>query len=171
MPPDCQVRSFSYNTLECHDAQTEYSDDASLRHGQTASCNGCTMRSSGQRKLRMGLNAGMIILCTYPDKETATSEAKRLVELRLAACASILSTNSIFIWEGETEDVPECMVLFKTAADTAEELRAGIEQNHPYDVPEIIRVKPHSVNGSYLDWLVHSTRKLHSQPAKKIVLD
>ena len=111
----------------------------------------------------------MIILCTYPDKETAKSEAKRLVELRLAACASILSTNSIFIWEGKAEDVTECMVLFKTAADTAAALGAEIGQNHPYDVPEIIQVKPHSVNDSYLDWLVHSTRKPHSQPAKKTV--
>jgi len=113
----------------------------------------------------VGSYHGMIILCTYPDKKVAKSEAKRLIELRLAACASILRADSIFTWKGSIEEVPEHMAVFKTSADAAKELCVEIQQGHPYDTPEIIQVRPHSINKSYLGWLVNSTGKLRPNSA------
>ncbi len=100
---------------------------------------------------------GRILFTTYPDKETASKEARKAVERKEAACASILPVKSIYTWKGRLEEADECLVIFKTTSRKAPTLRRSLTSTHPYDVPEIIELSPDYVDEKYLTWIKEST--------------
>ncbi len=98
-----------------------------------------------------------VILSTYPDRESATKIADRLVRDRLAACVNISRVESIYSWQGKIENAPEFLALFKTTQANKDRLREQIEKTHPYQVPEVIEIAVPSINEPYLKWLAEST--------------
>jgi periplasmic divalent cation tolerance protein len=105
---------------------------------------------------------GCIILSTYPDQVLARNAARQVVESRLAACVNLVKIESIYTWKGKLEAADEYLAIFKTSSAAAENLKEVIRNQHPYEVPEIIELKPQSINKSYLDWLNTSTVTAHS---------
>jgi periplasmic divalent cation tolerance protein len=100
-----------------------------------------------------------VVLMTAPDAATAESLAARLVEARLAACASVLpGVVSLFWWEGEVQRAAEALVVMKTAADRVDALIARAQEIHPYDVPEVIALPIEAGLPAYLDWVRAETR-------------
>ncbi|MBI2185182.1 MAG: divalent-cation tolerance protein CutA [Thaumarchaeota archaeon] len=102
--------------------------------------------------------AGRLVFTTYPDEETASKEAKRLVEQREAACANIFKVRSIYTWKDKIEETDESIVIFKTTSRKASKLMGSISSKHPYDVPELIQVAPSKIGAKYLKWLTESTK-------------
>jgi periplasmic divalent cation tolerance protein len=101
----------------------------------------------------------MIIISTYPNKKSVLKTANAVVKKQLAACVNFTKINSIYIWKGRMEKTEEFLALFKTTTKASSLLKTEIKKLHPYKVPEIAEIKINSVNKSYFDWLVQSTRQ------------
>jgi periplasmic divalent cation tolerance protein len=95
-----------------------------------------------------------LLLCTCPDQATAGSLAEGLVGTGLAACVNILpGLMSVYRWQDQVETADEVLMLIKTTAARVAELTAHIEQQHPYDVPEVIASPIVGGLEAYLDWV------------------
>ena len=99
----------------------------------------------------------VIIVSTFPSKQSVTSIAKLLVEKKLVACVNITKISSVYTWEKKIENRDEYLALFKTTKKNQPTLKKELEKLHPYDIPEIAEINVDSINQSYLKWLVDST--------------
>ncbi|RMH14840.1 MAG: divalent-cation tolerance protein CutA [Gemmatimonadetes bacterium] len=100
-----------------------------------------------------------LVLVTTPDRETAESLARTLVEERLAACGNVVpGLRSIFRWEGEVQAEDEALLLLKTRVEHVERVGRRVAELHPYDVPEVVALPVCAGLGAYLDWVRFETR-------------
>lgn len=100
-----------------------------------------------------------VVLCTTPDKKSASTIAKALLQERLAACVSILKVEkSVYRWKGELVEEPEFLMVIKSAAGNSRGIMEKVARMHPYSVPEIISLKAHEVSGPYLEWVLGETK-------------
>lgn len=98
-----------------------------------------------------------MVLCTFPDIDTARQIGTSLVEKQLAACVNLVpGVESIYRWQGKTESAPEVLAVFKTTGAAYPAFATALAEAHPYEVPEIISLEPGAVDGSYLDWCLRS---------------
>lgn len=115
----------------------------------------------------------LLVLSTFPDRETALRIGNTLVEEQLVACASLVpGVESIYRWQGKIETSAEILVIFKTVAERYHQVEARIRQLHPYDVPEILAIDPKSGLPEYLQWVVENSQggtpaPVIETPAKK----
>jgi len=90
--------------------------------------------------------------CASPDE--ADRIARALVEKRLAACVSVLPrARSIYRWKGAVESEEEQLLVIKTSRELFAEVRAEIEKQHSYEVPEIVALPIVDGSQRYLDWM------------------
>ena len=100
----------------------------------------------------------ILIYCTVPDKKTAEKIAKVLVEEKLAACVSIVDKiQSFFAWDGNLCNEKELLLIIKTKRTNFDKIRFLIEEQHPYNVPEIIALPVVNCSEEYMRWLAHET--------------
>jgi periplasmic divalent cation tolerance protein len=96
----------------------------------------------------------VVVLCTLPPGDAASSIARTLVGERLAACVNLVpQVRSIYEWDGAIRDEPEQLALIKTTADGFAALRARLVELHPYDVPEVIALAADDGHLPYLGWV------------------
>jgi periplasmic divalent cation tolerance protein len=98
-----------------------------------------------------------IITTTYPDKESAKSVAKLLVEKRLVACAQIIPIESVYLWQGKIHDEEETMLIAKSKNLLFDKIIATIRENHSYEVPQIVQIPITDGLPEYLKWIADST--------------
>ena len=99
----------------------------------------------------------VIIVSTFPSKQSVTSIANQIVKKKLAACVNITKISSVYTWKGKIENQDEYLALFKTTKKNQSKLKKELQKLHPYDIPEIAEINVDSINQSYLKWLVDST--------------
>ena len=96
----------------------------------------------------------LIVLTTTSDLAEAETLASRLIEEKLAACVQVLPPmTSVYFWKGAIEKQTEHLLLIKTLDEKFEALQAFVQENHSYEVPEIVAVRAEQVSGSYLVWM------------------
>jgi len=96
----------------------------------------------------------IVVLSTCGSAEEAERIARLLTEKRLAACVNILpGIRSIYRWQGSIEDSAEWLLLVKSRRDLFAPLRAAMEKNHSYEVPEIVALAVVDGSPGYLGWL------------------
>lgn len=96
----------------------------------------------------------LVVLCTFPSPEQAREIGRTLVDRQLAACVNLIpAIESIYRWRGAVESATETLALFKTTAATWPEFEKTLTELHPYEVPEIIAVKPAEIAGTYARWV------------------
>jgi len=105
----------------------------------------------------------MIIISTYPNRQSVLKTANVVVQKQLAACVNFTKINSVYTWKGKMKKTEEFLAFFKTTSTSSSPLKTEIKKLHPYQVPEIAEIKINSINKSYFDWLVQSTRWNKSQ--------
>ena len=94
-------------------------------------------------------------LCSCPDEAVAQRLAGDLVRLRLAACVNIVpKIRSIYRWKDEVQDEGESLMIVKTTRVAYAELQSWLQQNHPYDVPEVLALPVRAGSAEYLDWVL-----------------
>jgi periplasmic divalent cation tolerance protein len=100
----------------------------------------------------------LVVLTSFPDAECARQAARVVVEERLAACVSLLpGTESIYRWQGAIETATEVLALIKTRAEWHDRLTVRLGELHPYEVPEILALRPDQVSPAYRQWLLAET--------------
>lgn len=100
----------------------------------------------------------LVVLTSFPDAETARRITRLLVEERLAACVSLLpGAESVYRWQGVVESATEILALIKTHADRHDRLTTRLGELHPYEVPEILALRPEQVSPAYRQWLLAET--------------
>ncbi len=100
----------------------------------------------------------VIIVSTFPDKQSITKIANQLVKKKLVACVNIIKISSVYTWKKKIENQSEYLALFKTTKKNQIILKKELRKLHPYDIPEIAEINVDSINQPYLKWLVDSTR-------------
>jgi periplasmic divalent cation tolerance protein len=105
------------------------------------------------------MNNVLVVLCTFPDVEKARQTGTALVEAQLAACVNLLpGIESIYRWQGAVERAGEVLAVFKTTSAAWPSFERRLRELHPYDVPEIVALKPEQVAESYARWVIGETR-------------
>jgi periplasmic divalent cation tolerance protein len=100
------------------------------------------------------MNELLLVLCTFPDLETAGQIGTVLVERQLAACVNLLpGVESIYRWQGEVVRAPEVIGVFKTTRSAYPAMAEALATLHPYEVPEIVACRPEAVAEAYLAWV------------------
>jgi len=100
-----------------------------------------------------------LVLNTMGSARQAKDLGRLLVEEGLAACVTLLpGCVSIYRWEGEVQEEPECLLLIKTVDERLDELERRLSTLHPYDLPEFVALEPAAVSEGYLAWLLEGCR-------------
>ena len=103
----------------------------------------------------------VLIYITTASEAEAKEIARSLLDARLIAAANILpGAVSLFRWQGEIEEKPECLLVAKTREELAEAAVRQAEELHSYECPGILVVPVASGNRAYLDWIAEETAAL-----------
>jgi periplasmic divalent cation tolerance protein len=102
----------------------------------------------------------VFVYTTYPSLVEAEAAGRALVEQRLAACVNILpGMVSHYRWQGAIERGEEVVMLIKTRAALAEQVRAAVKARHSYETPAILVLPIESVDQTYLQWILEGTEE------------
>jgi periplasmic divalent cation tolerance protein len=100
----------------------------------------------------------VVVLTTLGNPAQARQFVQRLVEERVIACGTILpGATSVYRWRGTVTAEDEVVVLMKTPRARWDALKAAVEANHPYDVPELLALPVVAGLDRYLDWVSSET--------------
>jgi periplasmic divalent cation tolerance protein len=103
------------------------------------------------------MNDLLIVFCTFPDIGKARETGTALVESQLAACVNLIpAIESIYRWQGKVETAAEVLAIFKTTPTAYPLFESRLRDLHPYDVPEIVALKPDEVTSAYARWVGES---------------
>lgn len=95
-----------------------------------------------------------VVLCTFPDIDSARKIGTHLVEQRLAACVNFVSgVESVYRWQGHVESAQEVLALIKTNAASLPALENEVQSMHPYECPEIVAIQTDIISERYATWL------------------
>jgi periplasmic divalent cation tolerance protein len=95
----------------------------------------------------------VVSLITAPT-DKARSIADVIVEGELAACVNIVPlVQSVYRWEGKIESDDESLLVVKTTEAAIPDLRARLDEVHPYDNFELITLNIEGGNQPYIDWI------------------
>lgn len=86
--------------------------------------------------------------------EAARLLAQQLIDKRLAACVQIQDgVRSVYRWDGKICDDTEVLLSAKTMSSDWERIETFIKAHHPYQLPEIVAIKPNECSKPYSDWV------------------
>ena len=103
------------------------------------------------------MNEIMIVLCTFPDLGKARETGTALVTSQLAACVNLIpAIESIYRWQGKVETSTEVLAIFKTTPAAWPHFESRLRELHPYEVPEIVALRPEQVTEPYARWVRES---------------
>ena len=101
----------------------------------------------------------IVVLSTCANEQEADRLAGLLLDLRLAACVSVVPhLRSHYRWQGAVESAEECLLLIKSSQPLFDALRAAIEGAHSYEVPEVLALPVLEGSANYLSWLQSNIR-------------
>lgn len=107
----------------------------------------------------MNKSEPVVAFSTVDSEKEAKKIAKALVEGRLAACVNIVpQITSVYEWQGEICEEGEFLLVIKTRSERLDELKAALEELHPYDVPELIACPIIDGLPDYLKWVMENTK-------------
>ncbi|PZR55331.1 divalent-cation tolerance protein CutA [Xylanimonas oleitrophica] len=99
--------------------------------------------------------AGIVqVTVTCDSAETLDAMVHGAVSARLAACGQVEGPlTSTYRWGGEVQTSTEWRATFKTTAARAGTLEEFLVEQHPYDLPEVLRTPVLGGEALYLDWV------------------
>jgi periplasmic divalent cation tolerance protein len=96
----------------------------------------------------------IVVLSTCASEDEAEKLARALIDQRLAACVNVIGgMTSYYRWKGNLETSAEWLLVIKTSRARFDELRAAIEKQHSYEVPEVIALPVVDGAPNYLNWI------------------
>jgi len=105
------------------------------------------------------MERAVFVYTTYPSLVEAEKAGRAIVERRLAACVNILpGMISHYWWQGALERGEEVVMIIKTRASLAEDVRQAVKDMHSYTTPAILVLPVESVDQAYLGWIMSETQ-------------
>ena len=105
------------------------------------------------------MERAVFVYTTYPSIVEAEEAGRALVGHRLCACVNILpGMVSYYWWQGAIERGDEVVMLIKTRASLAENVRVAVKDMHSYGTPAILVLPIESVDPDYHAWIEAETR-------------
>ncbi len=105
----------------------------------------------------MANSENIIIFITTKDNAEAETISRKLLDLKLIACANIIpGIQSLFRWEGKVDRAQEVLLVIKTKRAAFREIINRVKSLHSYEVPEIIALPIVDGNQDYLNWINES---------------
>ena len=101
------------------------------------------------------MNEFLIIKTTFSNKDQAIELSKKLIDLKLCACAQISKVESYYSWNQEIENSEEFELKIKTKSSLLSTIEQKIKQYHNYEIPQIISYNFLPSN-EYRSWLLHN---------------
>jgi periplasmic divalent cation tolerance protein len=92
------------------------------------------------------------VYITCPDEVSAQKIAEALLAEQLIACANYWAIQSIYTWNGETQQGQEYALLLKTTQGCLSMVQQVVKALHPYDIPCIEHYPVQAVR-DYADWV------------------
>lgn len=97
----------------------------------------------------------MVVLSTAPDKKTAKKLSKKLIK-NGSACVNLLGkVDSFYFWNDKLKTTREYLMLIK---GRYKKIKKIIKKYHPYEVPEILALKPKKIEKNYKIWLKQNSK-------------
>jgi periplasmic divalent cation tolerance protein len=104
------------------------------------------------------MERAVFVYTTFPSVVEAEKAGRALVDAQLAACVNILpGMISVYRWQGAVERAEETVMIVKTRASLAEQVRTSVKATHPYDTPAIVVLPVESADDRYFAWILDST--------------
>lgn len=94
---------------------------------------------------------------TLDTEKNALKLANEIVKNNLGACVQIQKIISVYPWDNKIHNELEYVVTIKTTSKRVDALKTFIQENHPYDLPQIIVHKIVDGSDDYLDWIADHT--------------
>lgn len=95
-----------------------------------------------------------LVFTTVADEAQAVALARKVVQSKLVACVNVQPrVRSIYQWQGEVQDEPECLLMMKTREDRLAGLEKRLLAEHPYEVPEFLAIPVGHTSRPYLEWI------------------
>ncbi len=105
-------------------------------------------------QLTMPMKKIIILTTTVSDIKDARGIAQILLENKLIACAQVDGPiESIYRWKDKIENDTEFRLGVKTTTELAEKVISVIQQNHPYELPEIVGNSYEFGSTDYASWV------------------
>jgi len=100
----------------------------------------------------------LLVMTTITDIDKGKLLARQIMAEQLAACCNIVpGITSIYRWKDELCEDQECLVVMKTIKTRYTQLSEFIQQQHPYDTPELIALPVTQSTQEYLSWVIKET--------------
>lgn len=99
----------------------------------------------------------ILIMTTTDNMEIADKLAMEIVELKLAACVQIEPIKSVYRWQGMIHEEEEFRLMIKTTTSKSEAVKAFLQTNHNYDLPEYVVVPIIESSAAYQQWVEEET--------------
>jgi len=96
------------------------------------------------------------IYVTHENKQKAEKIVNFLLENKLIACVNYSPINVSYSWKWEIVNDNEIVSLLKTRSENWEKVKKYIEENHPYEIPCIIKNEVEA-NDEYVKWVYEVT--------------
>jgi periplasmic divalent cation tolerance protein len=92
-------------------------------------------------------------------RDEADAFARQIVEERLAACVNIVpKIESYYWWDGAINHDNEALLIVKTTQKKFAALREYVQENHPYELPELIALPLVDGLPEYIAWIREETK-------------
>lgn len=97
------------------------------------------------------------IYVTHFSKEEAEIIVNNLLNEKLIACVNYFPIEVAYHWKWDIASDNEIVSLLKTRVENWEKVKSFVEQNHPYEIPCIIK-KEVEANDEYVKWICDETK-------------
>lgn len=94
-----------------------------------------------------------LIITSFPNNESANKVINLLLEKKAAACIHSFPVNSSYIWNNEIVTDTEVVLHIKSLSEKYIYIEQLIKENHPYEVPEIIKLDILEGFKNYINWI------------------
>jgi periplasmic divalent cation tolerance protein len=104
-------------------------------------------------------NGYSVVMVTCASRGEAVRIARRLLDMRLVACANILGgIESRYRWKGRLERSSEVLLMLKTSSANFGRIEREVKRLHSYEVPEIAGLPITAGSREYLQWIRASVK-------------
>ncbi len=99
-----------------------------------------------------------LVYVTASCRDEAIKIGKKMVSLKLAACANVFdNVFSFYRWEGKEQEDSEAVLIMKTKESLFDRLEKAVKELHSYSCPCVLAVPIVHANDEYAEWIKRET--------------